>query len=93
MDSYKHDEGELLPLSRRFPEQQHPPSMEKVRDFASQMRNGVSFPLIRIVFGRDGIRFYIQDGEHRTAASLLCGFTMIPCVVNPNNPWGFIREQ
>jgi ParB-like chromosome segregation protein Spo0J len=38
-----------------------------------------------VVFGADG-RFIVQDGIHRTAASMLLGFTMIPTVANPN-PW------
>ena len=37
---------------------------------------------LRVVFGFDG-RWSVQDGLHRTAASLLCGFQFILTLTNP----------
>jgi hypothetical protein len=77
MDSYQHTEGELLPLSWRRSDQCDPvgaTSWKKVDQIAALMRAGVPFPPIGIVVGRDG-RFFIQDGAHRVAAAMLCGYT------------------
>jgi hypothetical protein len=49
-----------------------------------QRSDRVSLPPVGVVFLVDG-RFTVQDGTHRAAASLRCGFTHIPAILNPQS--------
>jgi hypothetical protein len=56
-------------------------SVEKVRRLADLMERGVALPAISIVWG-SGMLWAIQDGLHRTAASLSLGHSHIWAITN-----------
>jgi ParB-like chromosome segregation protein Spo0J len=60
-------EGELCPVL--------------VEALIAAMRRGAIIPPVLVRFGRRDDRFFVLDGLHRTAASLLLGFDMIPATV------------
>jgi hypothetical protein len=82
MDAYRHTHGKLLPLARRWEhdaDHTSPTALFWIAEFAAMMLEGVCFPPITVVIGRDGC-FGICDGHHRAAASLLAGFSLIPTI-------------
>jgi hypothetical protein len=90
MDSYNHNDGQLLELARRWSGDAQATMLDRVRTLAEATRRGVYFDPIRVVFGLDD-KWSTQDGHHRVAASLLLHFSMIPAVANPD-PWPWLRK-
>jgi hypothetical protein len=83
VSSYQHDDGELVPLDWWHDD----PLVDQRRALrlAALMRQGWTFPAIKIFFRRDG-RYHCVDGHTRSTASLLCGFTHVPAIIQPM-PW------
>jgi hypothetical protein len=88
MDHFNYDEAEaeLLPMSWRRLDAQAlgPAAMAKAAVLATLMRDGVVFPAVGIITGLDG-RFFLINGGHRFAASLLCGFRWIATINLPSS--------
>jgi hypothetical protein len=85
--SYHYNNGEnveLLPLSQLWPLPEQwlatmKPNPNIVEAFVAGMRRGDLFPPIFVRFGRRyDCRFAVINSVHRTAASLLLGYSMIP---------------
>ncbi len=68
-----------IPLSAIWPPliPAHP---DQVQRFADRMRDGESFPPIRVVAGLPG-QYRVIDGTHRAAAATAAGLTHIDGIV------------
>jgi hypothetical protein len=89
MSAYNHSEGELLPVSWRWPAAEanmSAASMTRARDFCARMLRGEIFPSVNAVLGRDG-RFCVIDGCHRLCGSLLAGFLWLPVRIISETPF------
>jgi hypothetical protein len=84
--AYAHTEGILLPLAALYRPWYRPPPGDVAaawaRQLADLMEQGVSFPPIIVWIRGDGL-FAVVHGNHRCAASLLLGFSHIPCLIEP----------
>jgi hypothetical protein len=81
--SYNHDSGTLLPLWLRTRHHECL-SREAVAEFVALMKAVVSLPPVGVVLWSMGA-LSSRTGAHRTAASLRCGFTHIPAILNPQS--------
>ena len=62
---------------------------DRTGKWSEERLQGESFDPIRIVWGLCGF-WSLQNGLHRLAGSLLCGYTHIAAITNMS-PWGFKR--
>jgi hypothetical protein len=53
---------------------------------AAHALDGIALPALRVVIGLDGAFWQPMNGHHRAAASQLCGFSHVPCIVL-SSPW------